>query len=95
MDLVLFEDAMRHIARIVRVIMNSGGHALLGKELPACLPAFLPIILNLSFSPLTSPSPLSLCVTLLFLPPSLPVLSCPVLFTYTCLSYLNLTNHLQ
>ena len=42
MDLVLFEDAMRHIARIVRVIMNSGGHALLGKELPACLPAFLP-----------------------------------------------------
>jgi len=29
MDLVLFEDAMKHIARIVRVIMNSGGHALL------------------------------------------------------------------
>lgn len=30
MDLVLFEDAMKHIARIVRVVMNSGGHALLG-----------------------------------------------------------------
>jgi dynein heavy chain len=29
MDLVLFEDAMKHVARIVRVIMNSGGHALL------------------------------------------------------------------
>jgi dynein heavy chain len=29
MDLVLFEDAMKHIARIVRVVMNSGGHALL------------------------------------------------------------------
>jgi dynein heavy chain len=29
MDLVLFEDAMKHIARIVRVTMNSGGHALL------------------------------------------------------------------
>ena len=46
MDLVLFEDAMRHIARIVRVIMNSGGHALLGKELtalPSFLPAFLPL----------------------------------------------------
>ena len=24
MDLVLFEDAMKHVARIVRVIMNSG-----------------------------------------------------------------------
>ena len=31
MDLVLFEDAMKHIARIVRVVMNSGGHALLGE----------------------------------------------------------------
>ena len=29
MDLVLFEDAMKHIARIVRVTMNTGGHALL------------------------------------------------------------------
>lgn len=26
---MLFEDAMKHVARIVRVIMNSGGHALL------------------------------------------------------------------
>lgn len=32
MDLVLFEDAMKHIARIVRVIMNSSGHALLVGE---------------------------------------------------------------
>ena len=32
MDLVLFEDAMKHIARIVRVVMNSGGHALLGER---------------------------------------------------------------
>ena len=29
MDLVLFEDAMKHIARITRVVMNTGGHALL------------------------------------------------------------------
>ena len=29
MDLVLFEDAMKHVARIVRVIMNTGGHMLL------------------------------------------------------------------
>lgn len=29
MDLVLFDDAMKHVARIVRVVMNSGGHALL------------------------------------------------------------------
>lgn len=29
MDLVLFEDAMKHIARIVRIILNSSGHALL------------------------------------------------------------------
>ena len=35
MDLVLFEDAMKHIARIVRVVMNSGGHALLG-EMYSC-----------------------------------------------------------
>lgn len=48
MDLVLFEDAMRHIARIVRVIMNSGGHALLGMFLCACLPACpsLPLFLS-------------------------------------------------
>jgi dynein heavy chain len=29
MDLVLFEDAMKHVARIVRIIRNEGGHALL------------------------------------------------------------------
>ncbi|CAM9266952.1 unnamed protein product [Chrysoparadoxa australica] len=29
MDLVLFEDAMKHIARIVRIVLNEGGHALL------------------------------------------------------------------
>jgi dynein heavy chain len=29
MDLVLFEDAMKHVARCVRVVMNTGGHALL------------------------------------------------------------------
>jgi dynein heavy chain len=29
MDLVLFEDAMKHVARIVRIVLNEGGHALL------------------------------------------------------------------
>lgn len=29
MDLVLFDDAVRHVCRVVRIISNPGGHALL------------------------------------------------------------------
>lgn len=29
MDLVLFEDAVRHVCRITRIILNPAGHALL------------------------------------------------------------------
>lgn len=93
MDLVLFEDAMRHIARIVRVIMNSGGHALLGKELTA-LPSFLPACLPSSLSSLIflSHLPLPLPLPLLFLPPSLLLVNstyqpCPVLSFLPTIAY--------
>ena len=76
MDLVLFEDAMKHIARIVRVIMNSGGHALLGglRHTKVLLSSSLPSVLPSSASSILLPFQSSLVTShcfILFLYPSL------------------------